>query len=111
LLENLPNRRYAVLNVANVVKALLVQLEELGLQESLRVAESLRPMLQEMEDFQAGLKPPQYAFLNDPFAERLIALAKQLGSAVRTELGMIAAVPSPSGSDQPAVGARGEGGA
>ena len=55
-------------------------------------------MLKEMEDYQAGLKPTQYAYLNDPFAERLVALSKQIGSAVRSELGMAdSSVPSPSG--------------
>jgi hypothetical protein len=97
LLENLPNRRYSVANVVNVVKSLLVQLEEMGLHQSLRAAEPLRPMLKEMEEYQARLKPPQYAFLNDPFAERLVAFSKQLGSAVRSELGMALSLPSPSG--------------
>jgi hypothetical protein len=86
LLENLSNRRYSVANVASAVRSLLVQLEELGLGESLRVAEAFRPMLKQMEGYIAGLPPSRHAFLNDPFAERLVNLAVTIGTAVRTEL-------------------------
>ncbi len=88
LLENLSTQRYSVLHVVNVLKSLLVQLEELGLAQSLRVAEAFRPMLKQMEDYLAGQAKPQLARLTDPFAERLLALSKQLGSAVRSELGL-----------------------
>ena len=95
LLENLPAQRYSLLGVVNAVKSLLVQLEEMGLQQSLRAAEALRPMLAEMEDYLAGQSKPQLAHLTDPFAERLIALSRQVGSAVRSELGLaVARVPS-----------------
>jgi hypothetical protein len=89
LMENLPGQRYAVMKVVNVLKSLLVQLQELGLEQSLRVAEPFRPMLKEMEEYLARAPKPQLAYLTDPFAERLAVLAKQLGSAVRTELGMV----------------------
>ena len=98
LTENLPAQRYSVAHVANTVKSLLVQLEEMGLAQSLRAAEPFRPMLAEMEDFLARQSKPRPAQLKDPFAERLLALAKDLAAAVRSELGMTSpAVPSPAG--------------
>jgi hypothetical protein len=97
LMDNLPARRYPVMPVLGVLKATLVQLEEMGLEQSLRAAEPFRPMLKDMEDYLAQVAEPERAYLNDVFAERLVALAKQLGSAVRTELGMMSAVPSPIG--------------
>ena len=85
-----------MLGVVNVMKSLLVQLEEMGLAQSLREAEAFRPMLAEMEDYLARQSNPQLAHLTDPFAERLVALSKHLGSAVRSELALTGpAVPSP----------------
>ena len=52
--------------------------------QSLATTEPLRPMLKEMEDYGAGAEA-ELARLNNPFAERLVALSKQLGSAVRNE--------------------------
>ena len=92
LLENLSTQRYSVSNVSSAVRSLLVQLEEMGLARSLGIAEPFRPMLKEMEDYLARLKPTQSAFLNDPFAERLVALSQHVGSAVRSELGMADAI-------------------
>ena len=92
LMENLSAQRYSVLHVVKVMKSLLVQLEEMGLAQSLQVAEPFRAMLAEMEDYLAKQPKPELAHLNDPFAERLVALSKQLGSAVRSEL---AALPLP----------------
>jgi hypothetical protein len=86
LMENLSARRYSVVQVVGAVKSLLVQLEEMGLVQSLQVADAYRPMLAEMEDFLAKQAAPQNAHLTDAFAERLIALSRQLGSAVRNEL-------------------------
>ena len=74
-------------------KSLLVQLEEMGLPKSLREAEPFRPMLAEMEAYLSRQPTPQLAHLNDPFAERIVALAKHLGSAVRSELALPANEP------------------
>ena len=93
LLENLSARRYAVVQVVSVLKSLLVQLEEMGLPKSLREAEPFRPMLAEMEAYLSRQPTPQLAHLNDPFAERIVALAKHLGSAVRSELALPANEP------------------
>ena len=62
----------------------------MGLAQSLGAAEPFRPMLAEMEDYLARQPKPELAQLNDPFAERLVALSKQLGSAVRSELAVAA---------------------
>jgi len=99
LMENLSAQRYSVLHVANVIKSLLVQLEEMGLIHSLNVAEAFRPMLAEMEKFLSTQAAPQNAKLNDPFAERLVALSKQLGSAIRSELAALSAMASCAPSD------------
>ncbi len=88
LMENLSAQRYSVLHVVNVIRSLLVQLEEMGLLQSLRVADAFRPMLAEMEDYLARQAKPELAHVTDPFAERLVALSKDLGSAVRSELGL-----------------------
>jgi hypothetical protein len=97
LMENLSAQRYSVLNVVNVLKSLLVQLEEMGLEQSLRAAEPFRAMLAEMEGFLTRQQKPELAHLTDPFAERMVALAKVVGSAVRTELGLMS--PRPAGGD------------
>ncbi len=96
LMENLSAGRFSLMHVVNALKSLLVQLEEMGLGESLRVAEAFRPMLKEMEEYMARQAQPQLAYLTDPFAERLIALSRQVGTAVRTELGMAAQKSPPT---------------
>ena len=77
LMENLSAQRYSVLNVVNVLKSLLVQLEEMGLEQSLRAAEPFRAMLAEMEGLLARQQKPEHAHLTDPFAERMVALGKE----------------------------------
>jgi hypothetical protein len=86
LAENLPGRRYLVVNVVKVLKSLLAQLDELKLPQSCQAAESLHPMLQEMEDFLARSPAPGAVFLNDGFAQRLIVVAKQVILAARQDL-------------------------
>ena len=66
-------------------------------EQSLCAAEPFRAMLAEMEGFLARQQKPELAHLTDPFAERMAALAKVVGSAVRTELGLMS--PRPAGED------------
>ena len=87
LMENLPPRRYSVVRVVEVLKAILIQLQELKLEQSRRAAEPFRPMLSEMEDYLSRTKEPQLAHLNDQFADRLVVLSGVVASAVRSELG------------------------
>ncbi len=53
LMANLPAQRYSVLRVVEGLKAVLIQLQEMELQQSLQAAEPFRPMLKEMEDYLA----------------------------------------------------------
>ena len=73
-----------------MLKSLLAQLEELGLPATLRAAEPLPAMLKSMDEYLARQPEPQLACLTDPFADRLVALAVQVGTAVRSELGIAA---------------------
>jgi len=86
LMENLPPQRYSVLRVVEALKSLMFLLEEMKLSQSLKAASAFRPMLNEMEAFLKGQKAPGSAFLNDPFAERLVVLSKHIASALRQEL-------------------------
>ena len=88
LMENLPATRYSVPRVVEALKALLAQLEEMDLRQSLLASGPLRAMLKEMEDYLARVKLPQSAHLNDSFAHCLVALSKQLALVLRAELGL-----------------------
>jgi hypothetical protein len=88
LVNNMSPRRYSVVNVVNALKSLLVQLNEMGLPQSLKVAEPLRPMLAQMEVYLSAQPNPHNATVTDPFADRLVAIAVQVAISVRTELGM-----------------------
>ena len=55
------------------------------------------PGRRQTEGFLARQRKPELAHLTDPFAERMVALAKVVGSAVRTELGLMS--PRPAGED------------
>ncbi len=87
LRENVPSQRYLVVNVVEVLRSLLVQLQELQLPLSCRAAEPFQPMLKEMEDFLANCPTPRTTYLNDAFAQRLIVAAKQVILAARRDLG------------------------
>ena len=78
LLENVPARRYLVVNVVKVLRSLLAQFEELQLPLSGKAAAPFGPMLKEMEDYLSTSKTPGATLLNDLFAERLIAVARQV---------------------------------
>ena len=86
LLENLPRTRYSVKHVVEVILSLLVQLQEMQLTKSLETAEAFRPMVGEMETYLKQTPDPEGAFLNDHFADRLVAIAKQVAMVVKPEL-------------------------
>lgn len=86
LMENLPATRYNVMKVVEVLRSLLIQLQELGLAQSLAVAEGFRPMLAEMENYVNQTPAPAAAVLQDHFANKLALLAKQVALAVKQEL-------------------------
>ena len=55
------------------------------------------PGRRQMEGFLGRQQKPELAHLTDPFAERMVALAKMVGSAVRTELGLMSLRPAGEG--------------
>jgi hypothetical protein len=87
LLGNLPAQRYSVPNVVEVVKSLLILLEEMKFEKSLEMAEHFRPMLAQMEEYLETNPNPNAAFLQDHFADRLIALSKQVAMVLKPEMG------------------------
>jgi hypothetical protein len=86
LLENLPPTRYSVKHTVEVIRSLLVQLEEMQLKKSLETAEHFRPMLQQMEEYLSQTPNPDTAFLQDHFADRLVAITKAVAMVVKPEL-------------------------
>ena len=86
LRDNVPSRRYLVVNVVEVLRSLLVQLQELQLPLLREAAEPFRPMLKEMEDYLSVSATPRTTLLNDGFAQRLIVVAKQVILAARRDL-------------------------
>ena len=85
IMDNLADSRYRVYNVVNVLRALLVQLEELGLKDSRAAAAPLEPMLKEMEQALGGSPQPQSVTLRDHFANNLVAHARNIALAVKEE--------------------------
>ena len=77
-----------MVNVVEVLRSLLVQLRELELPLCCQAAAPLPPMLKEMEDFLSKSPSPRTARLNDPFAQRLVVVAKQVILAARRDLSM-----------------------
>lgn len=93
LSKNLPGERYAVKTVVEVLRALMVQLETLGLKQSLAAAEPAREMMQSMERHLRQV--PQEKILDiklqDAFADRLVSIARDISLVVRQETSGLAA--------------------
>ena len=85
VMDNQPENRFRVQNVVNAVKALLVQLETMGLTESRSAAAVFEPMLAEMEAALASMQQPSTITLRDPFAELLVNHANNIALAVKEE--------------------------
>ena len=51
------------------------------------MAENFRPMLAQMEEYLEKNPNPNVAFLQDHFADRLVAIAKQVGMILKPEIG------------------------
>jgi hypothetical protein len=86
LLGNLPAQRYSVQRVVEVLKSVLIQLEDMDLKASLEIAEHYRPMLKDMEEYLAKNPNPQTAFLLDHFADRLVEISRHLTVALKQDL-------------------------
>lgn len=93
LSKNLPGERYAVKNVIEVLRALVVQLESLGLKQSLAALEPAREMMQSMERHLSRVPPEKILDikLQDAFADRLVSIAKDVSLVVRQETSGLAA--------------------
>jgi hypothetical protein len=87
LMENLPAQRYSVSKLVEVLRSLLIQLEEMGLTQTLAAAANFRPMLAEMEAYLGQTPNPQSAILQDHFANKLAQVAKQVALVLKQELG------------------------
>jgi hypothetical protein len=94
LMENLPSTRYGLTQVIQGLKALMIQLEEMKLVSTLAAAKPFPAMLREMEEYAARVEKPQAAYLNDQFADRLVALTKQLATPLKLELSAATSPPT-----------------
>ena len=85
LVENLPPNRYPVAKVVETVKALMVQLEDLGFDQTRAEAEQLRPLLEQMETYlsETGEKSP--SFMQDSFADKLVSCVNELLLTLKKE--------------------------
>lgn len=85
LVENLPPNRYSVIRVVEVLKAVFVQLEDLGLQDTRAECEQLRPLLEQMETYLTENPNPAASFMNDGFADKLVFFTNELMLALKKE--------------------------
>jgi hypothetical protein len=85
LVENLPPNRYPVRRVVETMRAVMIQLEELGLEQTRTEAEQLRPLLSQMESYLAETAEPEASFMNDRFADKLVFFVNQLLLALKRE--------------------------
>jgi hypothetical protein len=85
LVANLPPNRYPVIKVVEVIKALLVQLEDLGLSQTLAEAQQFRPLLEQMEAYLGQTADSSASFMNDSFADKLVFFANELQLALKKE--------------------------
>lgn len=86
LVENDPARRYCVQAVVDALDELAYLMQDFGLRKSLAVAAPLAPMVQEMKEYLVTSQSGREAFLNDPFAQRLVENAKALGAMIEVEV-------------------------
>jgi hypothetical protein len=94
LRENVPTQRYLVANVVEVLRSLLVQVQQMNLPASQVAAQGLIPMLKEMEEFLGLSESSRAVFLDDAFAQRLVVLAKQVILAARHDLSGTVLLPT-----------------
>jgi len=85
LVENLPPNRYPVAKVVETIKAVMVQLEDLGFDQTRAEAEQLRPLLEQMETYlhETGEKSP--SFMQDSFADKLVFCVNELLLTLKKE--------------------------
>ena len=86
LKENLPAQRFAASKVIEVLKSLLIQLDEMRLPQTLAAAAEYRPMLAQIEAFTSQSPIPGSVVLQDSFANKLVSVAKQVSLVLKHEL-------------------------
>jgi len=87
LTENQPPARFSVRRITEVLKSLLIQLDDLGLERSLAAAEPLRPILAEMQKYLDQAPAPDGVILQDHFAEALLAHVRAWLPTLKEETG------------------------
>jgi hypothetical protein len=85
LVQNLPPNRFPVTRIVETLRAMMVQLEELGLDQTRAEAEQLRPLLDQMETYLSETNDPTTAFMNDSFADKLVFFINELLLALKKE--------------------------
>ena len=85
LVENLPPNRFPVTRVVETMRAIMIQLEDLGFEQSRAEAEQLQPLLSQMETYLGETPDPKSAFMNDSFADKLVFFINELLLALKKE--------------------------
>ena len=85
LVENLPPNRYPVTRVVETLRAVMVQLDDLGFEQTRGEAEQLRPLLSQMETYLGESSEPTTSFMNDSFADKLVFFVNELLLALKKE--------------------------
>jgi hypothetical protein len=86
LAANQPAERFEAAKVIAGLRSLLIQLEELGLPQSLAAAAEFRPMMAQMEAYISQNPASEPIVLQDGFANKLVNVAKQVSLVLKQEL-------------------------
>ncbi|OHB80460.1 MAG: hypothetical protein A2W31_16735 [Planctomycetes bacterium RBG_16_64_10] len=94
LMENLPGNRCSVERIIEVLRSLLIQLDEMGFTRTLAEAAAFRPMLARMEAYVSQTRDPAGTILQDHFADDLVDIAKRVTAVLKQELAAPTASPA-----------------
>jgi hypothetical protein len=86
LAANLPAHRSEATQVIAVLTSVLIQLEEMGLPQSLAAAAEFRAMTAQMEAYIRQNPAPGPTVLQDGFADKLVSVAKHVSLVLKQEL-------------------------
>ena len=82
---NFAGNRYRVMDVAEEVKELIDILEKYECEDTLAVVGDLGEKLKQMEEYLSSSPSADEAFLLNPFANDLIAIANEVGDKIMEE--------------------------
>jgi hypothetical protein len=85
LVENLAPNRYSVERVLEALRALRIQLEELGLERAATEADQFQPLVEQLETYLRQHAASSASFMNDSFADKLLFFARQLQLTLKKE--------------------------